>query len=75
MTLLKSFKNIQQFTKTLDGGNTWTPGNINVGNTGLGISMIKAIFTHTLGGTSSNIMGAVELLIQSIQYTNEIVHL
>ena len=35
--------NIQQFTKTLDGGNTWTPGNINVGNTGLGISMIKAI--------------------------------
>ena len=35
--------NIQQFTKTLDGGNTWTPGNINVGNTSLGISMIKAI--------------------------------
>ena len=35
--------NIQQFTKTLDGGNTWTPCNINVGNSGLGISMIKAI--------------------------------
>ena len=39
--------NVQQFTKTLDGGNTWIPGNINVGNAGLGISMIKAISATT----------------------------
>lgn len=39
--------NVQQFTKTTDGGNTWVPGNINVGNTGLGIAMIKAISTTT----------------------------
>jgi PKD repeat protein len=35
--------NVQQFTKTTNGGATWTPGNINVGNTGLGISMIHAL--------------------------------
>ncbi len=34
--------NIQQFTKTTDGGVTWTPGNINIQNTNLGISMIHA---------------------------------
>ncbi len=34
--------NVQQFTKTTDGGLTWTPGNININNTGLGISMIHA---------------------------------
>lgn len=34
--------NVQQFTKTTDGGNTWTPGNINVQNSNLGISMISA---------------------------------
>jgi PKD repeat protein len=34
--------NVQQFTKTTNGGLTWTPGNINVNNTGLGISMIHA---------------------------------
>ncbi|MFH2144052.1 MAG: S8 family serine peptidase [Bacteroidota bacterium] len=34
--------NIQEFTKTTNGGTTWTPGTINVGNTGLGISMIHA---------------------------------
>ena len=39
--------NIQEFTKTTDGGLTWTPGNINVGNTGLGISMITAIDANT----------------------------
>ncbi len=39
--------NIQQFTKTTDGGNTWTPGNINVGNVGLGISMIHGISSTT----------------------------
>ena len=39
--------NVQQFTKTTDGGNTWTPGNINVGNTGLGISMITAVSSTT----------------------------
>lgn len=39
--------NIQEFTKTTDGGNTWTAGNINVGNTGLGISMIHALDANT----------------------------
>lgn len=34
--------NVQQFTKTTNGGTTWTPGNINIGNTNLGISMIHA---------------------------------
>lgn len=34
--------NIQEFTKTTNGGTTWTPGTINVGNTGLGIAMIHA---------------------------------
>lgn len=35
--------NIQQFTKTTNGGATWTAGNINVGNSGLGISMVHGI--------------------------------
>jgi len=35
--------NIQEFTKTADGGATWTAGTIDVGNTGLGISMISAV--------------------------------
>jgi len=39
--------NVQQFTKTTDGGNTWTPGNINVGNAGLGISMVQGISSST----------------------------
>lgn len=39
--------NVQQFTKTTDGGNTWTPGNINVGNAGLGISMVHGISSST----------------------------
>ncbi len=39
--------NIQEFTKTTNGGVTWTPGTINVGNTGLGISMITAIDANT----------------------------
>lgn len=34
--------NIQEFTKTTNGGTTWTPGTINLGNTGLGVSMIHA---------------------------------
>ena len=34
--------NVQQFTKTTNGGSTWTPGNINIGNANLGISMIHA---------------------------------
>ncbi|MCC6703023.1 MAG: S8 family serine peptidase [Fluviicola sp.] len=34
--------NVQEFTKTTDGGTTWTPGTINVNNTGLGIGMIHA---------------------------------
>lgn len=39
--------NVQQFTKTTDGGNTWTPGNINIGNAGLGISMVHGISSST----------------------------
>ncbi len=39
--------NIQEFTKTINGGTTWTPQTINVGNTGLGISMISAIDSTT----------------------------
>ncbi|GAB5419291.1 MAG: hypothetical protein Crog4KO_27200 [Crocinitomicaceae bacterium] len=39
--------NIQEFTKTVDGGLTWTPGNINIGNTGLGVSMITAFDANT----------------------------
>lgn len=39
--------NVQQFTKTTNGGLTWTPSNINVGNAGLGISMIHAISATT----------------------------
>jgi len=34
--------NVQEFTKTVDGGTTWTPGTIDVGNTTLGIAMIHA---------------------------------
>lgn len=39
--------NVQQFTKTTDGGATWTPGTINVGNTTLGIAMIHAVSATT----------------------------
>ena len=35
--------NVQEFSRTIDGGNTWTPGTFNLGNTTLGISMIHAI--------------------------------
>jgi len=33
--------NVQEFTKTTDGGLNWTPGTIGVQDTGLGISMIS----------------------------------
>lgn len=39
--------NIQEFTKTTDGGLTWTPGTINIGNSGLGVSMITAVDANT----------------------------
>lgn len=39
--------NVQAFTKTTNGGITWTPGTINVNNTGLGISMIHALDANT----------------------------
>ncbi len=39
--------NVQQFTKTTNGGTTWTAGNINVGNSALGISMIHALDANT----------------------------
>jgi len=34
---------IQEFTRTTDGGTTWIPGTIDVGNSTLGISMIHGI--------------------------------
>ncbi len=39
--------NIQEFTKTTDGGTTWTPYTINIGNSLLGVSMIHAIDANT----------------------------
>ena len=35
--------NVQEFTKTIDGGTTWTPGTIDVQDVGLGIAMITAV--------------------------------
>ena len=37
-----SGENMQQFTKTTDGGNSWESYNIDIGNINLGISMIHA---------------------------------
>ena len=37
-----SGENMQQFTKTTDGGNSWESYNIDIGNLNLGISMIHA---------------------------------
>lgn len=39
--------NVQEFTKTTDGGATWTPGTIDIGSTGSGIAMISAISDTT----------------------------
>lgn len=39
--------NVQEFTKTTNGGTTWIPGTIDLGNTALGISMIDAIDANT----------------------------
>jgi subtilisin family serine protease len=39
--------NIRQFTKTIDGGTTWTPYTVNLGSTNLEISMISAIDANT----------------------------
>ncbi|MCO6501161.1 MAG: S8 family serine peptidase [Vicingus serpentipes] len=39
--------NIQEFTKTTDGGDTWTAGTINLGNPALGLSMIHALDANT----------------------------
>ena len=37
-----SGQNVQQFTRTNNGGENWLPGNIDIGNPTLGISMIHA---------------------------------
>jgi len=42
-----STNNIQEFTKTTDGGNTWVSSTINIGNSALGISMIHALDANT----------------------------
>jgi len=39
--------NLQEFTKTTDAGNTWTPGTINLNNSALGVSMIHAYDANT----------------------------
>ena len=39
--------NVQQFTKTINGGTTWTPTTINIGDTGIGLAMISAIDATT----------------------------
>lgn len=39
--------NIQEFSLTTDGGTTWTPGSVNVGNSSLGIAMINALSATT----------------------------
>ncbi len=39
--------NVQEFTKTTDGGFTWTPGNVSVGNPNLGISHVHAVDANT----------------------------
>lgn len=39
--------NVQEFTRTTNGGTTWTPGIINVGNTTLRISNISAVDANT----------------------------
>lgn len=38
---------LQLFTKTADGGATWTPGTVDMQNTGLGLSMIHAFDNST----------------------------
>ena len=35
--------NVQEFTRTVDGGETWINGNIDVGNSTLGIAMIHGV--------------------------------
>ncbi|MFW5805467.1 MAG: C10 family peptidase [Bacteroidales bacterium] len=40
-------ENVQEFTKTSDGGDTWTPGTIDLGDPDLGIAMITAIDENT----------------------------
>ncbi len=39
--------NVQEFTKTTDGGANWSSNTINIGNAGLGISMIHAVDANT----------------------------
>ena len=38
---------IQEFTKTIDGGLTWTPGTIEIGSSGSGIAMIHGLNATT----------------------------
>ena len=44
---LDSENNIQEFTKTSNGGTTWTAGTINLGNTELSIANISGIDANT----------------------------
>lgn len=42
-----SAANVQEFTKTTDGGATWTTGTINIGNTVSGIAMVQGLSATT----------------------------
>ncbi|WP_223608546.1 T9SS type A sorting domain-containing protein [Chryseobacterium sp. OSA05B] len=44
---LSTTTNVQEFTKTSNGGTTWTSGNINVGNTALRITNISGVSATT----------------------------
>ncbi len=39
--------NVQEFTRTTNGGASWTPGTINVGNTALSIGNLSAVDANT----------------------------
>lgn len=71
-----STANIQEFTKTTDGGATWTPGLIDIGNSALNIGNISAIDANTawvsafdatagLGGVWKTIDGGINWVAQN----------
>ncbi len=49
--------NYQTFTKTTNGGTTWTPGGINVGNTAYLISDLTAVSATTAWATATSVNG------------------
>ncbi|HLF52801.1 T9SS type A sorting domain-containing protein [Flavobacterium sp.] len=60
--------NIQEFTRTANGGTTWTPGIVNVGNTTLSLTNISPVSSTTawVGAFDNNIgLGGVWKTINS----------